>query len=347
MSEFGNVPPFYVRSTFGSNVSALPAAGSAVLTDKVVNVTAGGVVQTETLSQVMTLFGANLNTFTGGAIGSGWTFTKDAEASVAEAILTLATSDAGGAKLTLGNSSTTDSTMVPAITGTSLSTNICIDFRAVWTTDSGSNPLYRFSNGSTNIGVRPYLTMQQNGSLIWSVGPKGKFAITPSASSTAAASSASTFSATVAADTARTAATEATQFLFDGSATQTWANGTTTVQRNALFKAPTNNGTSGTSTVFTTAATVAIDAAPSDGANTSAGTNRYSLWCQTGKAQFDGGIGLGLRADLKSYTVATLPAAGVAGGIIYVSDAGGNGPCLAVSNGTNWKRCDNVSTTVV
>ena len=50
---------------------------------------------------------------------------------------------------------------------------------------------------------------------------------------------------------------------------------------------------------------------------------------------------------LKSYTVATLPSAAVqAGAIVYASDAGGNGPCLVISNGTNWKRCDNTSTTV-
>lgn len=53
------------------------------------------------------------------------------------------------------------------------------------------------------------------------------------------------------------------------------------------------------------------------------------------------------RVNLGSFTVGTLPAAGAAGGMIYVSDAGGNGPCMAVSNGSAWKRCDNTSTTVV
>lgn len=66
-----------------------------------------------------------------------------------------------------------------------------------------------------------------------------------------------------------------------------------------------------------------------------------------GNLRIQGGAFFNARADLKSYTVATLPAAGAAAGVIYVSDAGGNGPCLAISNGTNWKRCDNVSTTVV
>lgn len=50
---------------------------------------------------------------------------------------------------------------------------------------------------------------------------------------------------------------------------------------------------------------------------------------------------------LASYTVATLPAASVgAGALAYASDAAGNGPCIAMSNGTLWKRCDNTATTV-
>ena len=58
-------------------------------------------------------------------------------------------------------------------------------------------------------------------------------------------------------------------------------------------------------------------------------------------------LDVGGQLGLKSYTVATLPSAAVqAGAIVYASDAGGNGPCLVISNGTNWKRCDNTSTTV-
>lgn len=49
---------------------------------------------------------------------------------------------------------------------------------------------------------------------------------------------------------------------------------------------------------------------------------------------------------VKSYTVATLPSASPAAQICYVSDAA-VAPCLAFSNGTNWKRCDNAATTVV
>lgn len=52
------------------------------------------------------------------------------------------------------------------------------------------------------------------------------------------------------------------------------------------------------------------------------------------------------RLGLKSYTVGTLPSASTqAGAIIYVSDAAGT-PCVALSDGTNWKRCDDCSVTV-
>ena len=50
-------------------------------------------------------------------------------------------------------------------------------------------------------------------------------------------------------------------------------------------------------------------------------------------------IDVSLPLGLKSYTVATLPSAAVAGQMIYVSNAAG-GACMAFSNGTNWLRCD-------
>lgn len=39
---------------------------------------------------------------------------------------------------------------------------------------------------------------------------------------------------------------------------------------------------------------------------------------------------------LPTYTVATAPAVGVAGAIIYVSNGNAGAPTVAVSNGTNW-----------
>lgn len=54
------------------------------------------------------------------------------------------------------------------------------------------------------------------------------------------------------------------------------------------------------------------------------------------------------KGKLQSFTVAGLPSAVTygAGATVYVSNAGGNGPCIAISNGSVWKRCDNTSTTV-
>lgn len=60
------------------------------------------------------------------------------------------------------------------------------------------------------------------------------------------------------------------------------------------------------------------------------------------------GVLLDLNGPLgfKPYTVATLPSAAIqAGQGVYVSDAA-VAPCLAVSDGTNWKRSDNAATTV-
>src|ERR1035437_5249327 len=33
-----------------------------------------------------------------------------------------------------------------------------------------------------------------------------------------------------------------------------------------------------------------------------------------------------------------------AGAVIFVTNAGGNGPCLCISDGAHWKRSDNAST---
>ena len=49
----------------------------------------------------------------------------------------------------------------------------------------------------------------------------------------------------------------------------------------------------------------------------------------------------------KSYTVATLPSASIVGegAMVYVSDAA-TAPCIAFSNGSVWKRCDDSTVTV-
>lgn len=50
-----------------------------------------------------------------------------------------------------------------------------------------------------------------------------------------------------------------------------------------------------------------------------------------------GTISASVRVNLPNYTVATLPAVGVAGGLIYVTDETG-GPTPAHSDGANWLR---------
>jgi hypothetical protein len=68
----------------------------------------------------------------------------------------------------------------------------------------------------------------------------------------------------------------------------------------------------------------------------------------THKLDVSGGIRVTSPIKLASYTVGTLPSAATegAGATVYVSNAA-TAPCMAFSDGTNWKRCDNASTTVV
>lgn len=79
---------------------------------------------------------------------------------------------------------------------------------------------------------------------------------------------------------------------------------------------------------------------------TSTGINSTAIGATTPSTGAFTTLSANSRINLPSFTVGTLPSAATAGGMIYVSDAGGNGPCMAVTNGTNWKRCDNTSTTV-
>jgi hypothetical protein len=82
-----------------------------------------------------------------------------------------------------------------------------------------------------------------------------------------------------------TTATEFVGFDANMSRTSTWTAGTATTQREILFRAPTYAGATASAT-FTTAATVAISAAPIAGTNAII-TNAYSLWTQAGTARFD------------------------------------------------------------
>lgn len=95
------------------------------------------------------------------------------------------------------------------------------------------------------------------------------------------------------ADTSLTASTEIVGMQFGGSTsaatvTKTWLAGALTTQRENLFIAPTY--AFGSSSTLTTAATVAINAAPIAGGGPATITNSYALWVQSGRAQFDGTI---------------------------------------------------------
>ena len=48
----------------------------------------------------------------------------------------------------------------------------------------------------------------------------------------------------------------------------------------------------------------------------------------------------------KSYTVATVPPASPAGLVIWVTNGAAGAPCLALSNGSVWKRVDDPGTTI-
>tara|TARA_Y100001938_G_scaffold146711_1_gene226175 strand:+ start:5694 stop:6194 length:501 start_codon:yes stop_codon:yes gene_type:complete len=51
-----------------------------------------------------------------------------------------------------------------------------------------------------------------------------------------------------------------------------------------------------------------------------------------------GGTMSGVLATLPSYAVSALPSAGTAGRIVFCTDGDGGSKCLAVDDGTNWKR---------
>ena len=63
----------------------------------------------------------------------------------------------------------------------------------------------------------------------------------------------------------------------------------------------------------------------------------------TGVAYADPSLNL---IGLKAYTVATVPAASPAGLVIWVTNGAAGSPCLALSNGSVWKRVDDPATTI-
>ena len=63
----------------------------------------------------------------------------------------------------------------------------------------------------------------------------------------------------------------------------------------------------------------------------------------TGVAYADPSVNL---IGMKAYTVATVPPASPAGLVIWVTNGAAGAPCLALSNGSVWKRVDDPGTTI-
>lgn len=105
---------------------------------------------------------------------------------------------------------------------------------------------------------------------------------------------------TGAANTGMATTVEAVDYDFNSAQTKTWVAGNITTQRTAVFRAPTIAFASGSNTV-TSAATLAVTDAPTQGANATL-TNAYSIWAQAGRTQLDGGLNVTGAAGLLSFT---------------------------------------------
>lgn len=270
-----------------------------------------------------------------------WSFVMPAVTSTAEQAIAISVSDNASGRLYLENFSNVDAAFFPCVRGVESGTNQALTLIGQGTTDSGGSQLIVL-NGRIGTGTAPstrgLLSLQRNGSGVWSVNAFGKLTIAPIAVSTTATSA---FRLTAPADTNQTASTEINDVIIDLSATKTWSTGAITTQRHVLIKAPTIafNGAS----VVSDAATVAIDAAPTAGTNATI-TRSHAFWVQSGITRLDGRCQLGAALQLKSYTVATLPT-GQTGDVVWVTDAAGSA-CAALYNGSAWKRCDACGTTV-
>ncbi|HVO26456.1 MAG TPA: hypothetical protein VMW56_22835 [Candidatus Margulisiibacteriota bacterium] len=139
-----------------------------------------------------------------------------------------------------------------------------------------------------------------SGDTIWQIGPAGSTGTTLNTPTTvltlggatgnltlaptaAASGSPTLLTVTGPAHTGLTASTEAIDYNFNGNRTVTWAAGTLTTQRFALFQAPTVAFAS--SSTCTTCANVVSTGAPVQGTNATL-TNAYSFWSQSGVNAF-------------------------------------------------------------
>jgi len=201
-------------------------------------------------------------------------------------------------------------------------------FSTGWTTSSGGTYVGGYFTNRNQAGLptfesaaliadndntsAPIFLARDNGTKVFQILDFGNFISTQQAASSGVVA----FQVwTAVANTGRTASTEVINFNFNSSATQTWAAGAITTQREAVVQAPTYAFVS--ASTITTAATWTITGAPIAGTNATI-TNSLALWVQAGLARFDG------TAAVKS---GTSTAFAKIGGVIvdHSADAGNSG----------------------
>lgn len=182
--------------------------------------------------------------------------------------------------------------------------NVQLDgFLGVGTNAPATTQFYVQSQSSGNVGIRVdggtnanIAVFNRNTTAMWVLDDAGRVAHSPVAST----SSTVRFNLITAADTTLGTTAEVHYARFGGSSsgatvTRQWNSGTLATQREHLFVAPTIAFT-GASTC-TTAATLAINAAPIAGTNATI-TNAYALWVQAGLTRLDGSLSMGDAANM-------------------------------------------------
>lgn len=302
--------------------------------------------------------------------GGPWTYIRTHVDSSAETLATWRLDEDTSSVIQFSNASSTNAAFVPQITTRSASTNQCVIWNAVASTDSGSSDCF-YLNAKTAasgaISTRPIFGLFNNGTRVAAFSAGGVLSLGTNTTnySRLGQKLETNTSAAYGGAALNTWDSGAGCSLFDLSRSKSSTVGTYTVVASGdELGRVTFRGADGSA--FQDAAGIrgVVDGTP--GANDMPG--RLTFWttpdgsatsAERMRITNAGDVGIGKtpttgiildvngQLGLKSYTVATLPSASVqAGAIVYASDAGGNGPCLVISNGTNWKRCDNTSTTV-
>ncbi len=149
-----------------------------------------------------------------------------------------------------------------------------------WVAQAGGGSGTVNSGTATQMAYYPASTAAVSSTPTVTVSSTGRLTFSPTAITTGATDA---LTIRVPNDTGITATSESVGVLFP-SATRTWADGTTTTQREYLFGAPTYNKTT-TSATFTNAATVVVGGPPVAGTGVTI-TNAYALWVVAGSLGF-------------------------------------------------------------